>query len=126
MLRRDIVKDDSGAYAVFTEQGPWQMTATKVMDVIARFPGCAGQAADGESAFTRAKMEDVPRLLKNPKSECPDIWIRLPRRKWPRSWSDIEDQVVPVERHFYGQSPCAPLVGKTICGSSIGNLMGKK
>ena len=24
-------------------------------------------------------MEDAPKLLKNPKSECPDIWIRLPR-----------------------------------------------
>ena len=34
MLRRDIVKDDSGAYAVFTEQGSSasQMTAAKVVD----------------------------------------------------------------------------------------------
>ena len=37
MLRCDIVKDDSGAYAAFTEQGwsVFQMTAAKIMDVIA-------------------------------------------------------------------------------------------
>ena len=36
VLRGDIVKDDSGAYAMFTEQGSSasQMTASKVMDVI--------------------------------------------------------------------------------------------
>ena len=35
VLRGDIAKDDSGAYAVFTEQGPSasQMTAAKIMDV---------------------------------------------------------------------------------------------
>ena len=48
VLRGDIVKDDSGSYAVFTEQGSSasQMTAAKVMDIISRLPGCAGQAAD--------------------------------------------------------------------------------
>ena len=30
-------------------------------------------------------MEDVPKLLIIPKSECPDIWIRLPQHKWPKS-----------------------------------------
>ena len=25
------------------------------------------------------------------KSECPDIWIRLPRHEWPKSWSRMED-----------------------------------
>ena len=38
------VKDDSGAYAVFTEQGSSasQMTAAKLMNVIARLPDCDG------------------------------------------------------------------------------------
>ena len=51
-LRDDIVKDDSGPYAVFTEQGSSasQMTAAQIMDVISRLPGCAGQAADAVSA----------------------------------------------------------------------------
>ena len=47
-------------------------------------------------------MEDAPKLLKIPKSECPNIWIRLPRHKWPKSWSSVEDPVVPLERHLYG------------------------
>ena len=82
VLRGDIVKDDSG----FTEQGSSasQMTAAKVMDIISKLPGCDGQAADAVSAETKVKMEDAHKLLKIPKSECPDIWIRLPRHKWPK------------------------------------------
>ena len=81
VLRGDIVKDDSGSYAAFTEQGSSasQMTAAKVMDIISRLPGCAGQAADAVPAYTQVKMEDAPKLLKIPKSKCPDTWIRLPR-----------------------------------------------
>ena len=52
-------------------------------------------------------MEEAPKLLKIPKSECPDIWIRLPRHKWPKSWSSMEDPVVPLERNLYGH----PLAG---------------
>ena len=83
VLRRDIVKDDSGACAVFTEQGSSasQMTAAKVMDVIARLPDCDGQATNAVSSYTQVKLDDAPRLLKIPKSECPDFWIRLPRHK---------------------------------------------
>ena len=86
VLRGDFVKDDSGSYAVFTEQGSSasQMAAAKVMDVISRLPGCDGQAADAVSAYTQVKMEDAPKLLKISKQECPDIWIRLPRHKWPK------------------------------------------
>ena len=104
VLRGDIVKDDFGSYAVFTEQGSSasQMTAAKVMDIISRLPGCAGQAADAVSAFSQVRMEDVPELLKIAKSECPDIWIPLPRHKWPKSWSSMEDPVVPLERNLYG------------------------
>ena len=75
VLRGDIVKDDSGSYAVFTEPGSSesQMTAAKVMDIISRLPGCDGQAADAVSAYTQGKMEDAHKLFKIPKSECPDI-----------------------------------------------------
>ena len=60
VLRCDIVKDNSGSYAVFTEQGSSasQMTAAKVMDIISRLPGCAGQAADAVSAKSQVKMEN--------------------------------------------------------------------
>ena len=109
VLRADIVKDDSGSYAVFTEQesSASQMTAAKVMNIISRLPGCAGQAADAVSAYTQVKMEDAQKLLKIPKSECPDIWILLPRHKWPKSWSSLEGPVVLLERNLYGH----PLAG---------------
>ena len=109
VLRGDIVKDNSGSYAVFTEQGSSasQMTAAKIIDIISRLPGCEEQAADAVSAYTQVKMEDAHKLLKIPKSECPDIWIRLPRHKWPKSWSSMEDPVVPLERNLYGH----PLAG---------------
>ena len=47
-------------------------------------------------------MEDAPRLLKIPEAECPDVWIRLPRHKWPKSWDKIEEPVVLLERNLYG------------------------
>ena len=46
-------------------------------------------------------------VIKNPKSEWPDIWIRLPRHKWPKPWSSMEDPVVPLERNLCGH----PLAG---------------
>ena len=93
------MEDDSGSYAVFTEQGSSasQMTAAKIMDIISRLPGYDGQAADAVSAYTQVKMEDTHKLLKISKSECSDIWIRLPRHKWPKSWSSMEHSVVALE-----------------------------
>ena len=66
VLQGDIVKDDSGYYAVFTEQGSSasQMTAAKIMDIISRLPGFDGQAADAVSAYTQVNMEDVHKLQK--------------------------------------------------------------
>ena len=56
-------------------------------------------------------MEDAHKLLKLPKSECADIWIRLPRHKWPKLLSSIEDPVVPLEQNLYGH-PLAGLFSK--------------
>ena len=83
------------------------MSPAKVVGVIASLSGCDGQAADAVSAYTQVKLEDAPRSLKNPKSECPDVWIRIPRHKWPKSCGKIEDPVVPLERNLYGH----PLAG---------------
>ena len=65
VLRGDIEKDDSGSYAVFTEQGSSasQMTGAKIMDIISRLLGCRGQAADAVSAYTQVKMEDAQKLF---------------------------------------------------------------
>ena len=58
------MKNDSEAYVVFIEQGSSasQMTAAKVMDVIARLPDCDGQAADAISAYTQ--VNGCSKLLK--------------------------------------------------------------
>ena len=56
MLRGDIAKKTTlGACTVFSEQGSSasQMTAAKVMVVIARLPDCDGQADDAVSAYTQ-------------------------------------------------------------------------
>ena len=70
VLRGDIVKGNSGSYAVFTEQGSSasQMTAAKIMDIISRLPGCDGQAADAVSAKTQVKMEDAHKFVEDSKN----------------------------------------------------------
>ena len=52
VLRGDIVKDDAGACAVSAGRGSSasQMTAARVMDVMARLPDSDWQAADAASA----------------------------------------------------------------------------
>ena len=47
------------------------------------------------------------KLPKIPKSEYPDIRIRVPRRKWPKSRSSMEDPFVLLERNLHGH----PLAG---------------
>ena len=104
MLRGDIVKDDSGSYAVFAERGSSasQMTASKVMDVIVRQPDSDGQAADAVSAYTQVKNGGRSKIARNSK-----VRVRLLRHEWPNTWSNIEDPVVPLERNLYGH----PLAG---------------
>ena len=54
-------------------------------------------------------MQDAPTILQIPKSECPDIWIRPPKHKWLKSWSSMEDPVVPLERNLYGHLVAGPM-----------------
>ena len=96
------------------------------MDVIARLSDCDGRAADAVSAYTRVKMEDDPKLLKLPKSECPDYWMRLPRHKWSKSWSNIEDRVVPFERNICTDNRLLASRGKDTLRKFDWNLDGKK
>ena len=102
------MKDDSGSfYSIRRTRFVCTKTAAKVMHIISRLPGCAGQAADAVSTYTQVNMEDVPRLLRIPNSECPDTWIRLPKHKWPKPLCSLEEPVVPLERNQYGH----PLAG---------------
>ena len=85
----------------FTEQGSSasQVTAAKKIDVVARLPCGDGQATGAVSACTHVKLEDVPRFVNIPETECPDVWIRLPHPIWPKvkhwrspgtSWTKLE------------------------------------
>ena len=58
VLRGDIAKDDSGAFAVCAEQGSFasQMIVAKLTDVSAGLPGCDGQAVFAVSACTQVKF----------------------------------------------------------------------
>ena len=99
VLRGDIAKDDSGSYAVFTEHvsSASQMTAAKIMDIISRLPGCRRSIGVYPSKNGRCSQ-----IIENSKIGVSRHWIRLPRHKWPKSWSSMEDPVVPLERNLYG------------------------
>ena len=61
MLRGDVVKDDSGSYAVFCDKGSSasHMIAAKIFDVLSRLPGCAGEA--GSCVSTHTGKLNMPR-----------------------------------------------------------------
>ena len=67
VLQSDMVKDDSGSYAVITEQwsSTFQMTAAKIMDIISRLPDCDGQTTDAISAYTQAKNGRCSQIFEN-------------------------------------------------------------
>ena len=43
-----------------------------------------------------------PKLFKFPKSQCPDVWIHFSRHKRPKSWSNIKEPEVLLERTLQG------------------------
>ena len=107
------MKDDSGSYAVFTEQcsSASQMTASKVMDIISRLPGCAGQATDAVFVCTQVKMEDASKIIENSQI---GMW-KLDSSTTTRMAKIMVQYgtVVLLERNLYGH-PLAGLIGKAI------------
>ena len=112
VLRGDIVKDDSGSYAVFTKQGSSasQITAAKIMDIISRLPGCDGHASRRSISLYPSKTN----YWKFQNRSVQDIWIRLPRHKWPKSWSSMEDPSCSSWAESVRSS-----FGRTIMGKAI-------
>ena len=113
VFRGDLVKDETGHKAVFTEQGTTAsyMAGTKFLDVIARFPGMSGQDADATSAFTQITLEEASKILGV--SHVPETWISLPKDRWPDEWhkgvkdGTLIDPVCPLVTNLYGH----PLAG---------------
>ena len=95
-------------YSRNKDQSASQMTAPKVMDIISRLPGCAGQAAGAVSAYTKVLMEDAPNIIEKFQNRNVQILGFVHHdTKWPKSWSSMEDPIVPLERNLYGH----PLTG---------------
>ena len=110
VLRGEIVKDDSGSYAVFTEQGSSasHMTAAEVMDIISRLPGCAGQAAECSICLHPSKNERRSKIIKSFPCQNVEIYGHVFHdTNGPNHGQTFEDPVVPLEWKLYGH----PLAG---------------
>ena len=61
VFRGDDVKDESGYYAVFSEQGTSasHLSAAKFLDAMARFDGNYGSDSDATGAYTQVLLEDL-------------------------------------------------------------------
>ena len=53
-------------------------------------------------------------------------WKRLPRHKWPKSRSNIEDPVVPLEHNLHGHPLAGLSLGEPVRGCSVGTWMGNR
>ena len=118
LLRGDIVKDDSGSYAVFTEQvsSASQMTAAKVMDVIARLPDRDGQAVDAVFAYTQSQTGRRSKIAQSSD-------VRVSRKMDKSSTTQTANILVKHWRSsgsswtkFVRTPTCWPHVGRTAAG----------
>jgi hypothetical protein len=82
------VKDEDTNWAIFSETAscPASMEASRAADA----PGQRIEMADGESAYTQAKLGGD------------DTWVRLPRERWPSSWKKFQDPVCLLVLALYG------------------------
>ena len=127
VLPGDIVKDDSGSYAVFTEQGSSasQTTAAKVMDIISSLPGCSGQAADCSIRLYSGQNGRCIHVIYNSKVRMSRYLILRQTHKWPHIMvPEKEGPVVPLERNLYGHLLAGLLWKRQFEDSFYGNMFG--
>ena len=120
VLRGDIVKDDSGACAVFTEQSA---SCCKKLTLLQDYQVVMDKQLMQYQRTPRTNLRMLPDCSKFIETECPDVGIRLPRHKWPKSWESIEDPVVLLERHLYGHPLAGLLWEKQFEEAFFQNLM---
>ena len=72
-------------------------------------------------------MEDAPTFVENSevKSECPDIWIRLPNTNGPNHGPVWKIRSLLVEQNLYGHPFGRTVMGKAIRESSIAARLGE-
>ena len=87
------VKDEDNNWAIFSEIAscPASMEASRSADAFGLLPGHGIEIADGESAYTQAKLGG-------------DLtYIRIPKERWPAHWAGkYTDPVVPLILALYG------------------------
>ena len=105
ILRGDNVKDDSGSYAVFTEQGSSasHMTAAKVVDIVSR-PLQQMQYP----LRPRSKWKVHRRCWKFQSQNAQIFGYVYQNTNGQNLWSSMEDPHVLLERNLYGH----PLAGQ--------------
>ena len=118
VFRGDQVRDETGFYAVFTEQSASasHMAAIKFMDFIGRIPGNDSEDSDAVKAYTQVRLDSLEKLLGE--NVQADTWITLPRERRPKSWDNIENPVCPLLRNLYGH-PLAGLIWEKHCQKAI-------
>ena len=95
VLRGDIVKDDSGSYAGFIS----------IINDSSKSDGYFIKTTRMRMTCSRRSI----RLHPGKNERCSDIKKNsevgmsgyLDKHKWPKSWSGVEDPVVPLERNLY-------------------------
>ena len=127
MLRGDIVKVDSGAHAVFTEQGSSasQMAAAKVMDVIANYLIVQDKPPTQYPLTPMSKYGGRFKVAQNAK-------VRVSRYMDTSSTTQVAQIMVKHRRPRGSSRPkivrtpaCRPLVGTRVRRNSVGTWMGK-
>ena len=85
VIRGDIITNEEGFRAVFSEQGTsaTHQAAAKCMDAIGRAPGNDCQDADATSAYTQVILAELQKIVGE---KLPEIWVRLPPRLQPPAW----------------------------------------
>ena len=113
VFRGDQVKDETGFYAVFTEQGASasQMAAAKFLDTIARMPGMSGQAADAVKAYTSTARQ----------STC-SSWTPKGRMPGYMDLSAAFQTASLLEKH---QGPSMSIGAKSLRTPTCGTIVGK-
>ena len=83
------------------------MTAAKVMDINQGFQDVQDKQLMQYPLALRSKMVDAPKLLKFQNRNVQTFGFVYHDTNGPKSWSSMEDPVVPLERNLYGH----PLAG---------------
>ena len=81
VFRGDTVRNETGFYAMFSEQGTSasHLAASKFLDAIARRSGNDGEDSGGVGAYTQIVISDV--------DETVETWTSLLLHKKPMSWN---------------------------------------